>query len=71
METRRGEWEGAFASQLQESDRALGCTIKTFRNLLLRASSLPEKCSVMKQGRIAGGAVRSQYFQRVRKNRAL
>ena len=61
--------EGACESWLQESDTALRCKIKTFRNLLLRESSQLEKCSVVQQGRIAGGAVRSQYSQRYRKNR--
>ena len=61
--------EGAFASQLQESNTALGHKIRTFRHLLLRESSLPKKCLVVKQGRIAGGTVRFQYSQRQRKNR--
>ena len=41
--------EGAFVSSLKESDTALELKIRTFRNWLLRESSLPEKCSVVKQ----------------------
>ena len=54
--------EGSSVSQLQESVTVLGLKIGTFRNLLLRESSLPEKCSVMKQSRITEETVRSQYF---------
>ena len=52
-----------FVSWLQESDTALGLKIRNFRNLLLRKSSPPEKCSV-KQGRVTGQTVRSQYSWR-------
>ena len=59
-----GGREGAFVSQLQESDTALGLKIRTCRNLLLGELSPPEECSVVKRGPLAGRPVRSQYFQR-------
>ena len=61
--------KGDFVSLLPESDIALELKIGTFGSLFLFQTFLPERCSVVKWGRITCGTMGSQNSQRHRNNR--